>query len=252
MDDFDATDTGGDLDHTDRAIRATASEDWQTAGEQYTLAAYGTLAGHEGFRREAFDERRTSAGTAVCHLVRAGLCYRLAGVEAAARNRAMQGALVAVDQKRVRTGVDAAACDELLGHCRGLAGETERAGEAYDRAARGYADAAVDDPAKATTRPLLQAGTDLVTHLSRPDDVGWDDIHGTGSDALSRRVRFVRNRVRELLAARVRDGKLYAPRGSTEYGVDRFTCPACGSHDVNYVAEAVLCLRCNAVVEEPS
>ena len=239
-----------DLDHADRAIRATATAAWQTAGRQYTLAAYGTLAGHEGFRREAFDAERPSAGRAVCHLVRAGLCYRLAGVEDAARNRAMQGALVAVDQKRVRDGVDAAACDELLGHCRSLAGDDERATEAYDRAAEGYAAAAVDDPAGATTRPLLQAGTDLVTHLSRPDDVGWDDIHGTGSDALARRVRFVRSRVRELLAARVEEGMLYAPRGSTEYGVDRFTCPDCGSHDVNYVAETVLCLRCNSVTEE--
>lgn len=238
------------LDHADHAVRATATADWQTAGDQYTLAAYGTLAGHEGFRREAFDGDRPSAGTAICHLVRAGLCYRLAGVETAARNRAMQGALVAVDQKRVRDGVDAAACDELLGHCRSLAGDAERATEAYDRAAAGYEAAAVDDPAGATTRPLLQAGTDLVTHLSRPNDVGWDDIHGNGSDALSRRVRFVRTRVRELMAARVDDGKLYAPRGSTEYGVGRFTCPACGSHDVNYVGETVLCLRCNAVTEE--
>lgn len=238
------------LDHATRAIRATATADWQTAGDQYTLAAYGTLAGHEGFRREAFDAERTSAGTAICHLVRAGLCYRLAGVDAAARNRAMQGALVAVDQKRVRDGVDAAACDELLGHCRSLAGDAERASAAYDRAAEGYETAAVDDPAGATTRPLLQAGTDLVTHLSRPDDVGWDDIHGTGSDALSRRVRFVRTRVRELIAARIADEKLYAPRGSTEYGVSRFTCPDCGSHDVNYVAETVLCLRCNGVTEE--
>ncbi len=241
-----------DLSHADRAIRSTATREWLAAGQQYTLAAYGTLAGHEGFRREAFDGERTSAGTAVCHLVRAGLCYRLAGVEAAARNRAMQGALLAVDQKRVRDGVDAAACDELLGHCRSLAGETDRATEAYDRAAQGYATADVDDSAGATTRPLLQAGTDLVTHLSRPDDVGWDDIHGTGGDALQRRVRFVRSRVREMLSARVKEGALYAPRGSTEYGVGRFACPECSSHDVNYVAEAVLCLRCNAVVEERS
>ena len=241
-----------ELDHTDRAIRALAERSWRTAGERYTLAAYGTLAGHEGFRREAFDPDRSSAGTGVCHLLRAGVCYRLADDADAARNRAMQGALVAVDQRRVRDGVDRAACDELLGHCRSLAGQPETATDAYDRAAEGYATADVDDPAGATTRPLLQAGTDLVTQLSRPDDVGWDDIHGTGSDALARRVRFVRSRVRELVEARVDDGVLYAPRGSTEYGVGRFTCPDCGSHDVNYVAEAVLCLRCNAVIEARS
>jgi hypothetical protein len=241
-----------ELDHADRAIRALAEESWQTAGEQYTLAAYGTLAGHEGFRREAFDAERPSAGTGICHLLRAGACYRLADDADTARNRAMQGALVAVDQSRLREGVDRAACDELLGHCRSLAGDEERASDAYDRAAEGYAAADVDDPAGATTRPLLQAGTDLVTQLSRPDDVAWDDIHGTGGDALARRVRFVRSRVRELVDARARDEKLYAPRGSTEYGVRRFTCPGCGSHDVNYVAEAVLCLRCNAVIEERS
>jgi hypothetical protein len=241
-----------DLDHADRAIRALAEANWRAAAEQYTLAAYGTLAGHEGFRREAFDADRPSAGTGVCHLLRAGVCYRLAGDDATARNRAMQGSLIAVDQKRLREGVDAAACDELLGHCRSLAEDEQRAADAYDRAAEGYAAADVDDPAGATTRPLLQAGTDLVTQLSRPDDVGWDDIHGTGGDALARRVRFVRTRVRELVDARVRDGKLYAPRGSTEYGVNRFTCSDCDSHDVNYVAEAVLCLRCNAVIEKRS
>ena len=241
-----------DLDHTDRAIRALAERAWRAAAEAYTLAAYGTLAGHEGFRREAFDADRPSAGTGICHLLRAGVCYRLATDPETARNRAMQGALIAVDQRRVRAGVDRAACDELLGHCRSLAGQEEKASEAYDRAAEGYAAADCDDPAGATTRPLLQAGTDLVTQLSRPDDVAWDDIHGTGGDALARRVRFVRSRVRELVDARVRDGTLYAPRGSTEYGVDRFTCPDCGAHDVNYVAEAVLCLRCNAVIEERS
>jgi hypothetical protein len=241
-----------ELDHADRAVRALAAGTWRTAATQYTLAAYGTLAGHEGFRREAFDPDRPSAGTGICHLLRAAVCQRLVGGDDAARNRAMQGALLAVDQRRERDGVDRAACDELLGHCRSLAGDAERANAAYDRAADGYAAADVDDPAGATTRPLLQAGTDLLTHVSRPNDVAWDDIHGTGSDALARRVRFARSRLREFVDARVADGTLYAPRGSTEYGVDRFRCPECGASDVNYVAETVLCLRCNAVTEERS
>jgi hypothetical protein len=236
-----------DLDGDDRAIRALGADDHRAAADAYVLGAYGTLAGHEGFRRDAFADR-TQAGRAVCHLVRAAVCHRIAGDDAGARNRAMQGALVAVDLKGRREGVDAAACDELVGHCRVAAGDHDRAGEAYDRAAAGYEDAGLDDPAGATTRPLLQAGTDLLTHLSRPDDVEWDDVHGTGGDALARRVRFARNRLPSMVAARVEAGKLHAPRGSTEYGTD-FACPDCGSSDVNYVAEAVLCLRCDAPIE---
>jgi hypothetical protein len=235
------------LDGDDRAIRALGDGDHRAAADAYTLGAYGTLAGHEGFRRDAFGER-TEAGRAVCHLVRAAVCHRIAGDDAGARNRAMQGALVASDQKRRREGVDAAACDELVGHCRVAADERDRAGDAYDRAAAGYDAAGLDDPAGATTRPLLQAGTDLVTHLSRPDDVEWDEIHGTGSDALARRVRFVRSRLPSMVAARVEAGKLHAPRGSTEYGTG-FRCPDCGAADVNYVADAVLCLRCDAPIE---
>jgi hypothetical protein len=236
-----------ELDGDDRAIRALGDSDYRGAADAYVLGAYGTLAGYEGFRRHAFTDR-TQAGRAVCHLVRAAVCHRIAGDDAGARNRAMQGALVAVDLKGRRTGVDVAACDELVGHCRVAADDTERASEAYDRAATGYEDAALDDPAGATTRPLLQAGTDLLTHLSRPDDVEWDDIHGTGGDALARRVRFVRSRLPSMVKARVDAGTLHAPRGSTEYGTD-FRCPECSSTDVNYVAEAVLCLRCDAPIE---
>ena len=235
------------LDGDDRAIRALGEGDHRAAADAYVLGAYGTLAGHEGFRRDAFDER-TEAGRAVCHLVRAAVCHRIVGDDAGARNRATQGALVAVDLKRRREGVDAAACDELLGHCRIAADDRERASDAYDRAAAGYDDADLDDPAGETTRPLLQAGTDLLTHLSRPDDVEWDDIHGTGGTALERRVRFARSRLPSMVEGRVEAAKLHAPRGSTEYGTD-FRCPDCGAGDVNYVAEAVLCLRCDAPIE---
>lgn len=235
------------LDGDDRAIRTLGADDHASAADEYVLGAYGTLSGHEGFRRDAFADR-TEAGVAVCHLVRAAVCHRIAGAEAAGRNRAMQGALVAVDLKRRHEGVDAAACDELVGHCRVAAGDRDRASDAYDRAAAGYDDAAVEDEGSATTRPLLQAGTDLLTHLSRPDDVEWDEIHGTGGDALARRVRFARSRLPSMVEARVDAGKLHAPRGSTEYGTD-FRCPDCGARDVNYIAKAVICLRCDAHIE---
>jgi hypothetical protein len=235
-----------DLDGAARAIRALGRDDHAAAADAYVLGAYGTLAGYEGFRRDAFADR-TEAGDAVCHLARAAVCHRIAG-DGRARNRAVQGALVAADLKSRHEGVDAAAADELVGHCRVAAGDDDRAGDAYDRAVAGYEAADPDDPAGATTRPLLQAGTDLLTHLSRPDDVEWDEIHGTGGDALARRVRFARSRLPGMVEARVEAGKLHAPRGSTEYGTD-FTCPDCGARDVNYVASAVICLRCDALIE---
>lgn len=235
------------LDGADRAVRALDAGDYRAVADAYVRGAYGTLAGYEGFQRDLFADR-TEAGTGVCHLARAAVCDRIAGDDARARSHAVQGTLIAADLRGRRDGVDAAACDELVGHCRAVAGDRDRASDAYDRAAAGYDDADPDDPGSATTRPLLQAGTDLLTHLSRPDDVAWDDIHGTGGDALARRVRFARSRLPEMVAARVDAGTLHAPRGSTEYGTD-YRCPGCGANDVNYIADAVICLRCDTHIE---
>jgi hypothetical protein len=245
--------TDTDLNHRDRAIRALSEERYADAGDAYTLAAYGGLSGLEGRRREAFDPDDAGwVGYPLASLFLAGVCYRLAGSDDRARNRAGQGILVAGDQREhvLVHPVDRAACHEWIGDLRTVAGDPDRATAAYDRAADAYADAAPDSPAAATTRPLLQSNTDAVLQLSRPDDLDWGDLHGAdGSDALARRIRFKRSRLQSLLATRVDDGQLFAPRGSTEYGVDAFRCPACGANDVNYVAETVLCLRCNGGVD---
>jgi len=239
----------GDRPHGDRALLALARGDWPAAADAYTAASYATFAGYEGFGRGGFADR-TEAGVAVAHLARAAICHRLAGAGERAENRAAQGALVAADVRDhvADDPVDAAGAAELVGVCRVLEGDEAAATAAFDDAAECYDAAAVDDPAGATTRPLQGAGTDLLAHLSRPDDVAWDDIHGTGADALDRRVRVLRARTADLVAARVDAGKLHAPRGSTEYGTDH-TCPDCGATDVNYHGPAVLCLRCSAVVE---
>ena len=248
-------DDGGDGDgtgrpHGDRAVLALAREDWRAAADAYVQAAFATFAGYEGFGYGAFGDR-TEVGVAVADLCRASVCHRLAGATDRARNRAAQGALVAADARDhvAIERVDEAACEEFVGVCRVLADDPDDAAAAFDRARDAYADAAVDDPAGATTRPIHQAGTDLLAHLSRPDDVAWDDVHGTGGDALGRRVRFLRSKVPEFVAARERDGKLHAARASTEYNTN-YRCPACDATDVNYHSPAVLCLRCSAVVEE--
>ncbi|MFC7175890.1 hypothetical protein [Halosegnis marinus] len=244
-------DDDGDADHGERAVHLLGTERWPAIADAYTMGAYGHLAGYEGFGRDMTAER-SSVGDGLRHLFLAGVAARLAGDDARARNRALQGVLVATDHRERVAGVDAAACDEWVGHLRTLAGNAEKASDAYDRAAAGYESADPDDPAGATTRPLLQAGTDLLTQLSRPEDAAWDDIHGDGSTALARRVRFARARLGEYVAARVEAGHLHAPRGSTEYGNGSYECPECGSNDINHVAGTVLCLRCDARTERVS
>lgn len=235
-------------DHRKQAILALAESDHRAAGDAYTLAAYGELAGHEHHHREAFDQGW--AGDGLQALLLAAVCYRIDGADERAANRATQARTIAEDQRDavLDAPVDRAACEEFVGDALVVAGEQAAASAAYERATAGYERAAIDDPAGATTRPLLQAGTDLLLQLSRPDDVAWDDIHGTGSDALARRVRFRRSRLSAMVTARVEAGRLHPPRGSTEYNAD-FQCHDCGATDVNYVAGAVLCLRCVSVIE---
>lgn len=246
-------DARAELNHRDRAIRALSRAEYTAAGDDYTLAAYGGLSGLEGRRREAFDpDAHGWVGYPLAALFLAGVCYRVAGADDRARNRAGQGILVASDQRDhvLDHPVERAACHEWVGDFRSVAGDADRADAAYGRALDGYAAADPDAPAQWTTRPLLQPGTDVVRQLSRPDDLDWGDLHGSGgTDALAHRIRFKRSRLRSLVGARVDEGHLFAPRGSTEYGVDGFRCPECGANDVNYVAETVLCLRCNASVE---
>lgn len=238
--------------HREKAILALAQSDHSLAGDAYTHAAYGELAGLENHHREALDrDAQGWAGDALAALFLAGVCYRIAGQDRRAENRATQGRAIATDQREdvLDAAVDRGEATAFVGDFHVLAGDREAAASAYDRAAGLYDDADLTDPAGATTRPLLQAGTDLLSQLSRPDDVSWDDIHGTGSDALARRIRFRRTRVPELLENRLDAGRLHPPRGSTEYNAD-FRCPDCGATDVNYVADAVLCLRCASVIEQ--
>ncbi|SFR52103.1 hypothetical protein [Halogeometricum limi] len=239
--------------HTDAAILELAHGRYADAGDEYTLAAYADLSGTGGNRRSLFDPDGAEwAGYAVESFLLAAVCYRLAGDDERARNRVGQGILVVGDLRDdvLSDAVLRAACFEWVGHLRTVVGDADRAATAYDRAASGYADADPEDAVSWTTNPLLQAGTNAVCHLSRPDDVQWDEIHGSDpSTALTRRVQFARSRLPSMVAARIDAGTLHAPRGSTEYGTGQFRCPDCGSDDVNYVADTVLCLRCDTPVD---
>jgi len=234
-------------DRYDEAVLALADRRWRDAGDAYSLDAYAHLGGAGDPASAAFATPPRGAAHALRTLFLAGVCYRLAGRDDRALVRAGTGRLLAAELRDhvVDAAVDRAACEEFRGAFHALSGDEDRAGDAFDAAADRYAAAGLDDPAGATTRPLLRAGTDLLMQASGPDDLFWDDVH-EGSDPLGRRVRTFR-RVPAMLDAVEREGRLYPPRGSTEYGTD-FTCPDCASHDANYVANTVLCLRCGVEI----
>jgi len=237
-----------DLAVRDRAIRELGAESYDAAATAYVSAARAGLAGHGPTAHSAYESTdRSRAGSALAAYATAAVCRRLAGTDEQARAHAAEGIVVAGELREhvLGTPVEQAACHEFVGDLRATIGDTERASGAYKRAADAYGALELDSPAAATGRPFLQAGTELIAHLSRPDDISWDELHGDGDDALGRRVRIKRSRTTAIVDARLTDGKLHAPRGSTEYNTGRFRCPACGSDDVNYVADTTLCLRCS-------
>lgn len=246
-----------DLSHRDRAIRALSAGRYDAAATRYTRAAHGGLAGADAgdsaSHRDVYDpETALWVGYPLSALLLAAVSFRVADAPDRARNRAETGALVVADHRDhlLSEPVARAACAEWLGDFHAVVGDGEDARTAYDRAESGYADADPSDPVSWTTRPLLQAGTDVLLQLSRPDDLEWDGLHGSDpANALTRRARVKRSRFPSLVAARVEAEKLHTPRGSTEYGNGSYECPSCGSSDVNYVAETVLCLRCDTPVE---
>jgi hypothetical protein len=240
------------LGATQNAIRKLAEKDHTEAGEAYTTAAREGLAGHGSATHAAYECRdRSAVGRSLRYFATAAVCHRVAGESDRAEKLSHEGVAVAEELRDhvLTNGVERAACDEFIGDLLSVVGG-EGNSEAYERAKEGYGKTDPEDPASETGRPFLQAGTELIAHVSRPDDVGWDEVHGSGGDdALNRRVRTKSARVESFAEERVRESKLHAPRGSTEYNTGRYACPDCGSDDVNYVAGTTLCLRCSAYTE---
>ncbi|MES3517228.1 MAG: hypothetical protein PPP58_06140 [Natronomonas sp.] len=239
-------DDPGTNERRDEAIRRLAADRYRDAADAYTTAAYSGLAGVGGrYDAAVKGEERTHAGYALSWLLLSGVCHRIVGEPRRCKNRASQASLIAADLRNVRSEpVERAACHEYVAVAR-VVGDRD-AEAAFDRAADAYAAAGPDDPSGWTGDPFLQATTTFVTQLSRPDDIAWDDIHGSApEEALAHRVRFLRSRLPSLLEATVTAGELRVPRGTTEYGNDNWRCPDCGANDVNHIAGTTLCLRCD-------
>jgi len=242
--------------HHDAAVDALAAREYETAGNRYTRGGRRVLADpREGLDPFAPDEKGW-IGQGLQQLLAATVAYRVAGVDARATQRAVEGIAATRDFQRVLDAPGQGAClAEFVADFR-VAGGLDGAGTAYDDAAERYAAAAdaIDSPQALATTPLFGAAAATIKQVARGQANGeiaikWEDLHGSDpsrpGDFLAHRARFKKQRFAGLVEKAVADGHLAAPRGTTEYGNETHRCPNCGANDVNWAGTDVLCMRCS-------
>ncbi|WP_299332426.1 hypothetical protein [Haloplanus sp.] len=244
------------------AVAALSDRATERAGDEFTRAAWLSLADP---RPEAelspFDtDERGWVGAGLRWLVVAAVAYRVAGRDARATRRGVEGIAVARDLMTTLDAPAQQAClAEFVADFRVVAA-MDGVDDAYADAAEAYRDAGenVDDPRRVATSPLFKAADEPIKQVARGPANGeiaieWADLHGSDpadpGAFLARRATYKRQRFASLLDRVVDDGQLAAPRGTTAYGDDNHRCPDCGSTDVNWTAGHVLCLRCSAPME---
>jgi len=246
--------------HVAAAVAAIGTREYGTAGDEYTRAARRVLSDPRPDLGPFEADDKGWVGRGVCYLVVASVAYRVAGRPDRATHRAVEGVAVARDLTNALEGPAQQAClQEFVADCR-VAGDLDGVEAAYESAAAAYRDAAeaVEDPHYRGTTPLFQAAIAPIQQVARgPADgeiaVGWEDLHGddpaSPGEFLARRAAYKRRRFPGLVERVVEDGYLAAPRGTTEYDNANHECPNCGSSDVNWVRDEVLCLRCSTPAE---
>ena len=249
-----------DNGHYAAAVAALADRRYETAGDAYTRAGWSVLADPRDDHDPFAPDDRGSIGDAPRHLLTAALCYRVGDCPARATRRATAGIAAVGDLgATMATPLQAACFDELAADFR-VAGGLNGAADAYADAADAYRAAAdgSTEPQTVGATPLFLAAAAPAKQLARTLENGeiaieWEDLHGSDpsapGDFLAARAEYKRQRFPSLVDGCVENGVLAAPRGTTEYATDHHVCPACGSRDVNWVANSTLCLRCSRPTE---
>lgn len=240
----------------DAAIRASIDREPERAGDLYTLAARGTLAGleAEAAGRATLGDGYGRAGFGLGYLVLAAGSYRAAGRSSRATTRATEGIAVATDYRDavVTRPVERALCEEARGVF-GAVGGIDTGG--FERAAELYDAADVSDPVSVATEPLFEGVRKAVTQLARNTAVsfGWDDLHGTDTDSsayLAARPRYLSTRIERAADAVATAGYVAPPRATTEHNNADWRCPDCGHSETHWVANEVICLDCDVRMVE--
>ncbi|MFB6252747.1 MAG: hypothetical protein ABEI27_13875 [Halobellus sp.] len=251
------TDDGG---HRSQAIDALAGRDHVTAGDEYTRAGWQVLAEPRPDQSPFEADERGWVGEGLQYLTAAAVAYRVAGVDARATRRAVEGITIARDlETALDTPVQRACLREFVADFRAV-GDTGDVDAAYRQAIDAYQSLNdVESVRRWATSPLFEAAAATVRQMARTVANGeiaidWGDLHGSDVSNpgafLAERAQLKRQRFRSLIARVVEGGWLAASRGTTEYGNATFRCPECESTDVNWIANHVLCLRCSAPMTE--
>jgi hypothetical protein len=247
--------------HHDAAVDALAAREYETAGNRYTRGGRRVLADPRAGLDPFAPDEKGWIGQGLQQLLAATVAYRVAGVDARATQRAVEGIAATRDFQRVLDALGQDAClAEFVADFR-VAGGLDGADAAYDDAAARYAAAAdaIDSPQALATTPLFGAAAATIKQVARGQANGeiaiqWEDLHGSdparAGDFLAHRARFKKQRFAGLVDKAVADGHLAAPRGTTEYGNETHRCPSCGSTDVNWAGTDVLCMRCSTPTEQ--
>ena len=249
-----------DNGHYAAAVAALADRRYEAAGDAYSRAGWAVVADPRDDQDPFATDDRGAIGDGLRHLLTAALCYRVADRSARATRRATAGIAAAGDLgATMATPVQAACFDEFAADFR-VAGGLDGAADAYSAAAEAYRAAADEttDPQTVGATSLFLAAAAPAKQLARTLDNGeiaidWADLHGSDpsdpGDFLAARAEYKRQRFPSLVDGCVDRGVLAAPRGTTEYATDHHACPACGSRDVNWIADSTLCLRCSRPTE---
>ncbi|MEZ3114356.1 hypothetical protein RYH80_00245 [Halobaculum sp. MBLA0147] len=240
----------------DAAIRALIDREPNRAGDLYTLAARGTLAGLEGRGRgyDTLGADASRAGWGLGNVILATFCYRAAGRKPRATTRATEGIAIATDYRDSVLQTDAErACAEEYRGVFGVAGGIDTGG--FDRAEERYESVETDDPVSVATGAFFEGLRTAVVQTSRhtPAQFEWDDMHGGDtSDAsyLAARPRFLRRRLPKVLEHVESAGRVAPPRATTEHNNDKWRCPDCGQSEAHWVASEVICLDCDVRMVE--
>jgi hypothetical protein len=245
-----------EVEYGEQAVAALADREYEQAGDAYTRDAWCSLAEPRAHQDPFSADEKGWIGRGLQSLVVAALAYRVAGRSERALHRGVEGVAVARDLRNALDHPGQRAClAEFVADFK-LAGDLEGASEAYEEATAEYEAAAggIDSAQALATTPLFEAAAGPLQQVARSTANGeiavtWDQLHGADPSRpgrfLAHRTEFKRNRFPSLLAELLESGYLAAPRGTTEYGNEQYRCPECGSADVNWTGDSVLCLRCS-------
>ncbi|QZA88165.1 hypothetical protein K0C01_10250 [Salinarchaeum sp. IM2453] len=248
--------TGG---HRQAAIQELAAQAYDSAGDEYSRAAWSVLSDP----REDVDTFELSqkgwTGIGISYLLKAAICYRVAGLDTRAEQRGTAGLMITKDLiGRTERTVQVGCLKEMGGDFRVIA-DLGEAKPVYKSAVSTYQDVTVDDPQSWTTTPLFEAAASPLKQLARGQENGeiavtWEDLHGSDpsqpSAFLAHRVKYKHQHLPAYLTQAIKDSMFAAPRGSTAYNTDSYQCPTCGSRDVNWTGDSTLCLRCSSPTEK--